>query len=90
MYKEVEPLIPNTICEAREVEGKIISYKISPADGYKLHEITLDEPVINKETMIETGEVKKGYTTAFVTAGANYDFIANERQIYAVLNNVED
>ena len=85
MYKEIEPLIENTICEARvDAEGNVISYLIRPADGYKLHEITLDEPVINEETMEETGEIKLGYTKSYVTAGANYDFVKNDRQIYAV------
>ena len=84
MYKEIEPLIPNTICEAREVDGKISSYRISPAEGYKLHEITLDEPIINEETHEETGEIKLGFTKAYVTAGANYDFDLNDREIYAV------
>ena len=84
MYKEIEPLIPNTICEAREVDGKVMSYRISPVEGYKLHEITLDEPVIDEETHEETGEKKLGFTKAYVTAGGNYDFVKNERQIYAV------
>lgn len=83
MYKEIEPLIDNTICEARENGGRIVSYRISPADGYKLHEVTLDE-VVTDENGMETGEVKKGYTTSYITAGAGYDFKTNERQIYAI------
>ena len=84
MYKSIESKIENTIFEAREKDGKIISYRIRPAEGYKLHEITLDEPILNEETGEETGEVKLGFTTAYVTAGSNYDFVKNERQIYAV------
>lgn len=89
MYKEIEPLIPNTICEAREQDGKITSYRIRPIDGYKLHEITLDEPVINEETHEETGEKKLGFTRAYVTASGSYDFEKNERQIYAVPSDYE-
>lgn len=84
MYKPIESKIENTIFEAREKDGKIISYRISPIEGYKLHEVTLDEPIFDEETMQETGEVKLGFTTAYVTAGGNYDFVKNERQIYAV------
>lgn len=77
MYKEIEPLIGNTVCEAREVNGKIVSYRIRPAEGYKLHEVTLDEFDENEE------EVKKGYTKSYITAGAGYDFEENKREIYA-------
>jgi hypothetical protein len=84
MYKQIEAKLENTIFEAREIDGKIISYIIRPIDGYKLHEITLDEPVINEETHEETGEIKLGFTKAYVTAGGNYDFVKNDRQIYAV------
>lgn len=83
MYKEIEPLIENTICEAREKDGETISYRIRPADGYKLHEITLDA-MKTDENGNETGEVILGYTEVYVTAGAEYDFNKNERQIYAV------
>lgn len=83
MYREIEPLIGNTICEAREKDGKVISYLIRPVEGYKLHEITLDEKVID-ENGNETGEVILGYTEAYVTAGADYDFEKNEREIYVV------
>lgn len=65
MYKDIEPLIDNTVCKAREKNGKVISYRIAPKEGYKLHEITLDEK--NEET----GEIMIGYTTAYVTAGAD-------------------
>ena len=84
MYKNIEPLIDNTVCEAREIEGKIISYRISPEKGYKLHEITLDENVVDDETGVKTGEIKKGFTTSYITAGADYDFVKNDREIYAV------
>lgn len=89
MHKQIEPLIPNTICEAREQDGKILSYIIRPQEGYKLHEITLDEVVFDKETMQETGEKKLGFTKAYVTASGSYDFEKNERQIYAAPSDYE-
>lgn len=84
MYIETEALLDNTIFEARIKNGNIISYRISPVDGYKLHEITLDEPVFDEETGEPTEQTIPGYTKAFVTAGANYDFNVNDREIYAV------
>ena len=85
MYKEIEAIIENTKCETRiDEKGNIISYRISPLEGYKLHEITLDEPLIDEETLQETGKTKLGFTTSYITAGANYDFEKNERQIYVV------
>lgn len=84
MYKSVEPLIKNTEFEARvNEEGKIISYRIRPQKGYKLHEKTLDKMVVNEETLEETGEIKRGYTTSYITAGCKYDFELNPREIYA-------
>lgn len=89
MYKEIEPLIPNTICEVSEANGKASYIRIRPAEGYKLHEITLDEPVINEETHEETDKKKLGFTKAYVTASGSYDFEKNERQIYAVPSDYE-
>ena len=59
------------------------AYLIRPEKGYKLHEKSRDEAVID-ENGIETGEIKLGYTSGVITAGADYDFEKNEREIYAV------
>ena len=83
MYKLLDLGIKNTICEAREMNGNIVSYRIAPIDGYKLHEITLDENIID-ENGNEIGEIKKGYTTSYVTTGIEYNFEKNDREIYAV------
>lgn len=90
MYKEIKPLIANTICEAREVDGNIVSYRIQPADGYKIHEKSLDTPIMNEETFEETGKIKCGYTTVSTTIGANYDWDKNESRIYAIPIDAED
>ena len=84
MYKDIEPIIENTTMqEFINKDGKLVGYTILPADGYKLHEKSRDEIVVD-ENGNETGEVIKGYTTGLVTAFANYDFIKNPREIYAV------
>ena len=83
MYTETKALIENTIFEARMKNDNIISYRIKPVEGYKLHEKTLDKYILNDDGE-ETGDVILGFTTAYVTAGANYNFEANDREIYCV------
>lgn len=84
MYKRIKTKIEHATTKARlDADENILSYRISPNEGYKLHEITLDEMSFDEEGN-ETGEVILGYTEAYVTAGADYDFEKNERQIYAV------
>lgn len=83
MYKAIEPLFDNTFCEAREKDGEIVSYRIRPIEGFKLHEVTLDERETD-ENGNETGNILPGYTTAYITAGADYDFEKNEREIHSV------
>ena len=88
MYKKVESKIENAIFEARiDDNGEIISYRISPSMGYKLHEKSLDTEIANEETLEKTGEIKKGYTKVYTTAGVNYDFEVNDREIYAIEDN---
>ena len=84
MYKDIETLIENaTMKERYNDKGELINYVISPLEGYKLHEKSRDEIVIDAEGN-ETGEIKKGYTEGIVTVLANYNFIENPREIYAV------
>lgn len=82
MYKRVKTKIEHATFRARtDAEGNVLSYRISPNEGYKLHENTLDEVILDEEGN-ETGEIKLGFTKSYVTTGSNYDFDKNERQIY--------
>lgn len=81
--------LENIISEARERDGKVVSYKLRPAVGYKLHEKLLDRPQFDDEGN-ETGKIECGYTTGFVTVGANYDWEANPRKIYAIPIDAKD
>jgi hypothetical protein len=84
MYKDIKPIIENTVMKARYNEkGEVINYVIAPKEGYKLHEKSRDEAVIDENGNL-TGEIKKGYTTGIVTALSDYDFAENPREIYAV------
>lgn len=83
MYKQTKAKIENTIFEATELNGEVKFYRIRPAEGYKLHEKTLDETIIDEETHEETGKKKLGFTTAYVLVGSNYDFDKNDSELYA-------
>lgn len=88
MYKNIETKIENTVMKERyNDKGELINYVISPEEGYKLHETSRDEALLD-ENGNETGEIKKGYTSGIVTVLANYDFKENTREIYAVDKNI--
>ena len=90
MYKDIETLIENTIMKERINErGETVSYTILPCEGYKLHEKSRDEIVVD-ENCNETGEIIKGYTSGLVTTLANYDFEENPREIYAVKEDEDE
>lgn len=74
-------LIKNTKTEYCEVDK---AYRITPNDGYLLHTKFYDVPVINDETMEETGEIIKGYTDSYIVISSDYDFAENPYDIYAV------
>jgi hypothetical protein len=65
--------------------GEISAYRITPVDGYVIHTSLRDEAVIDEETGMETGEVKKGYTASYILIQSNYDFEDNPYDIYAIL-----
>ena len=89
MYRDIETKVENAVMKERTDEnGNVINYTILPQAGYVLHEITLDE-IITDENGSETDEIKKGYTSGLVTAMADYDFVKNEREIYAVKEEKE-
>lgn len=76
-------IIENTTIKELKINGELKAYEIYPKEGYKLHEKSRDEVVID-ENGNETGEIKLGYTFEYVTVLADYDFKENPREIYAV------
>lgn len=59
-------------------------YRITPNEGYVLHDKAYDEEVIDPDTIEPTGEIKLGYRTTSATCAASYNFIANPKEYYAV------
>lgn len=78
-YEPLEPtLIENTTMEKYiNSQGVFKAYRITPNEGYVLHDNTLD-----RET---DGVLKLGYSAGTVSCGYNYDFTTNSREFYAVL-----
>lgn len=74
-------LIENTKTEYCDIDK---AYRITPNDGHLLHTKFYDHPVLNEETMEETGETIKGYTDSYIVISSDYDFTANPFDIYAV------
>lgn len=87
-YEDVNPtLIANTTMQKRLRDGVDYSYRITANDGYVLHDKALDTEEFDYEMMIPTGNIIRGYTEGTCTCAASYDFIANEREFYAVLRS---
>lgn len=82
----IPTLIENTTMQTVFNNGKHVGYEITPNDGYVLHDTVWDVPVYDEEGN-ETGEIVLGYRTYTASVGANYDFDANPRGFYAVLES---
>lgn len=78
------PIVANTIMQKRFIDGVFKVYTIAPIEGYVLHDKAYDTPILDPETLEETGEVILGYRTSMGTCAASYDFVANPREFYAV------
>lgn len=77
-YEDVIPsLIENTVMQKRLRDGVHRTYVIAPADGFVLHDNGFD--YIDPD-----GNVTLGYASGSITVAANYDFVANSRELYAV------
>ena len=83
-YVDVIPtLIENTTMQQRLNDGVPYTYRITPIDGYVIHDKTAEWVDMD----LDTGEwiTKPGYKSGTVSCGANYDFVVNPREFYAVL-----
>ena len=77
-------MIDNAIIEETVINNNKV-YKIHPKEGYKLHEKSRDEAVVD-ENGIETGEIRLGYTLGVVTAGGynTCRYCGDRKHIYPV------
>lgn len=77
-------------CGCFDDNDELIAYHITPDGGYVIHTKFYDTPVIDEETLEETGEVIKGYTDSYIVIRSNYDFKENPFDIYAVKKGDEN
>ena len=86
-YEEETPsLIENTTMVKGMVDGIHSNYQITPVSGYVIHDKAADWEDVDPDT----GDVLAthlGYKCGTVSCGANYDFVANPREFYAVPEN---
>lgn len=83
-YEDVTPtLIPNTTMRKTLRDGVPTVYRITPIDGYVLHNNVRDWTHINPDTMEET--FYRGYSRSGSSVPASYDFAENPSELYAVL-----
>lgn len=93
-YEEIKTLVANTKTEKMidEKSNELISYRISPLEGYKLHSNIYDEEIIDEETLEPTGEIRLGYICfpSFIQVGCNYDFKKNPYKFFTIPNDDND
>lgn len=83
-YEDVNPsLIENTTMQKLLSDGVHRAYKISPVDGYVLHDNAGDWTEPDEITGEETTVL--AFYTGTCSCAASYDFTANPREFYAVL-----
>lgn len=90
-YEDVmPPIIANTIMQKRFIDGVFKQYTIKAIDGYVLHDKRLDyqaaDPVTGDPMYDENGiEIMvEGFSAGTKTVAANYDFVVNPNEFYAV------
>lgn len=75
--------IENVAVRKRLRDGVEFQYLISANKGYVLHDGAYDDYPLDENTGMSSDKLVQGYTGATVTVGANYDFVANPRELYA-------
>lgn len=87
-YEEIIPSpIENTTAIKVLADGTHRTTRITPNEGYVLHDKDLDEEVIDPDTYELTGDIKLGFYSGTRSVRYDYDFVANPREFYAVLES---
>ena len=81
----IPTLVPNTTMQKAFLNGVLQQYWITPCEGYVLHDKNLDMYEDFDENGNGIGEVTLGFYAGTKTVRHDYDFVANPREFYAVL-----
>ena len=68
-------------------DGVHRTYRITPNEGYVMHDKEFDHEEYDDETGEPTGNILLGFRTSMASVAASYDFVANPREFYCVLEN---
>lgn len=86
VYEVVTPTpIENATVKRVIRDGVFMNHQITPNEGYVLHDNGRDEEYYDPE--LDDTVLLVGYTRGTASCGANYDFTANPRGFYAVLES---
>lgn len=78
-YIDTTAIVPNTTMQIYvNNEGVQRRLRITPNEGYVMHDNSYDTPIIDENTMEETGEVALGYIPSVATVNLDYDFSTTE------------
>lgn len=81
-YETITPtLIPNTTMEKMYLDGVHKLYKITPNEGYLLHDVNEDNPILD-ENWNSTGEYIIRFGAGSRTVRYDYDFTATTAGTY--------
>lgn len=84
-YENILPtLVENTIMHKILVDDVPKTIRISPTDGFVIHDNRLDDYLIDEETEIPEAEPTAGYKSGSVSVRWDYDFVENQNNIYAI------
>lgn len=88
IYEELNPSpIANITVIKGIVDGVHKNYRLTPNEGYVLHDNMLDTEEIDPETLEPTGNIILGFYAGTRSVPASYNFTVNPREFYAVLEN---
>lgn len=88
-YVLVDAYYDNTIQQAYydNNTNELLVYDIAPVGGYVLHDNTRDYEMPDFENNPDEMIFKQGYTRGSTSVPADYDFEANPRELYAVIES---
>lgn len=83
-YEDTTSLIENATMQIGNADGVPTIYRITPVDGYVLHDKARDwEDFDENDNIIEY----QGFTRGTATCSINYDFEANPREFFTRLES---
>lgn len=92
MLRDTTPIIANTTMQIYSNDSGDVAYRITPVDGYVLHDNARDFEAFDENGDIicdENGDpvIAQGFTRGTASCSINYDFNANPREFFTRLES---